>query len=217
MPPETGQVQVRMPAEDRRRQLLEVAIDLFSEKGFAATTTKEIAAAAGVTEAIIFRHFATKQDLYKAILDYRASLSSADTWLADAQVFMDADDDEGLIRFLVERIISFDREETRFARLLVYAALDGHEIALMHHTQLSMPIGLRFKQYISRRQSEGAMRGADPTAAIFAIAGAATHYGIQKYIFRHASFPTDDKQIIDGLVRILADGLIIRPSKGDPQ
>jgi TetR/AcrR family transcriptional regulator len=47
----------RMSASDRRNQLIDVAIDLFSRKGFGGTTTKEIAAAAGVTEAIIFRHF----------------------------------------------------------------------------------------------------------------------------------------------------------------
>jgi len=48
-----------MSGEDRRRQLIEVAIDLFSRRGFSGTTTREIALAAGVTEAIIFRHFAT--------------------------------------------------------------------------------------------------------------------------------------------------------------
>ncbi|MBO0800867.1 MAG: helix-turn-helix transcriptional regulator, partial [Blastocatellia bacterium] len=50
----------RMAAEDRRQQILEVAVKLFSQKGFRGTTTKEIALAAGVNEAIIFRHFATK-------------------------------------------------------------------------------------------------------------------------------------------------------------
>ena len=44
---------------------------LFSERGFRGTTTKEIAQAAGVSEAIIFRHFATKEDLYTAIIDHK--------------------------------------------------------------------------------------------------------------------------------------------------
>src|SRR3982751_707968 len=59
----------RLPASDRRRQLVETALDIFSRKGFGGTTTKEIAAAAGVTEAIIFRHFPSKADLYNAFLD----------------------------------------------------------------------------------------------------------------------------------------------------
>ena len=59
----------RMHSDDRRRQLLNVAIESFARHGFSGTKTKDIAAAAGVSEAILFRHFATKEDLYHAILD----------------------------------------------------------------------------------------------------------------------------------------------------
>src|ERR1700691_2485612 len=58
----------RMPGEDRRRQLLQVAIESFARNGFSGTKTKDIAAAAGVSQAILFRHFASKEDLYHAIL-----------------------------------------------------------------------------------------------------------------------------------------------------
>jgi TetR/AcrR family transcriptional regulator len=58
----------RMAAEDRREQIIEVAVRLFSQKGFRGATTREIATAAGVNEAIIFRHFSTKSDLYAAII-----------------------------------------------------------------------------------------------------------------------------------------------------
>lgn len=74
-----------MSGEDRRRQLIEIAIDLFSKKGFGGTTTREIALAAGVTEAIIFRHFATKQDLYAAILDHIRVAVGTDHWPAQVQ------------------------------------------------------------------------------------------------------------------------------------
>jgi AcrR family transcriptional regulator len=58
--PEAAHFAVRMNAGDRRRQLLDAALELFSRKGFGGATTKEIAASAGVTEAIIFRHFPSK-------------------------------------------------------------------------------------------------------------------------------------------------------------
>src|SRR5918912_447662 len=57
-------------AGERRLQIAQVALRLFSERGFRGTTTKEIAQAAGVSEAIIFRHFATKEELYRAIIDH---------------------------------------------------------------------------------------------------------------------------------------------------
>src|ERR1700739_4905450 len=69
----------RMPGEDRRKELLRAAIESFARNGFSGTKTKDIAAAAGVSEAILFRHFASKEDLYHAILDAREQ-SGTDRW-----------------------------------------------------------------------------------------------------------------------------------------
>src|SRR2546428_2815276 len=67
----------RMAGEERHLQILRVAMSLFSQRGFRGTTTKEIALAAGVSEAMVFRHFATKKELYSAILDHKACLHDA--------------------------------------------------------------------------------------------------------------------------------------------
>src|SRR5438445_12635215 len=64
----------RMAGEERHLQIVRVAMRLFSQRGFRGTTTKEIALAAGVSEAMVFRHFATKSELYSAILDHKACL-----------------------------------------------------------------------------------------------------------------------------------------------
>jgi AcrR family transcriptional regulator len=58
----------RMDAADRRTAIVEIATPLFARRGFAGTTTKEIAEAAGVSEALLFRHFPTKAALYEEIL-----------------------------------------------------------------------------------------------------------------------------------------------------
>ena len=72
MNPNDGVSGARMAGEERRLQILAVAVSLFSNRGFRGTTTKEIAQAAGVSEAMVFRHFATKEELYAAILDHKA-------------------------------------------------------------------------------------------------------------------------------------------------
>ena len=59
----------RIPGSDRRRQILAVAAELFARRGFRGTTTRQIAERAGINEAILFRHFPRKEDLYWAILD----------------------------------------------------------------------------------------------------------------------------------------------------
>jgi TetR/AcrR family transcriptional regulator len=196
-----------MSGEERRRQLIDVAIELFARKGFGGTTTKEIAAAAGVTEAIIFRHFATKQELYQAILDLKCAAPGVVDWLGELQAFMDRNDDEGLFRFLIVKILAFDREDTLFARLLLHASLEGNELALMHNSQMAMPIGAKFKEYIARRQAAGALRGIDPSVVMFAVAGIAQYYAMQKYMYGNKDIRLDDGAAVEGFLDIVMRGL----------
>jgi len=60
----------RMAASGRRAHLLETAARVFTEGSYRGTTTAEIARAAGISEPIIYRHFASKRDLYLATLEY---------------------------------------------------------------------------------------------------------------------------------------------------
>jgi TetR/AcrR family transcriptional regulator len=203
----------RLPAEQRRLNLIETAIDLFSRKGFSGTTTKEIAAAAGVTEAIVFRHFATKQDLYTAILEHRLKDENLEEWLAKAQVFMDKRDDEGLFRFLVSQIIEQFRKDPRFERLVLFAALEGQELAVMHH-QIAVPVMKRFIDYIVRRQRAGALRKGDPAMMLMTIAGVAKSYAAHNYVYRVCEPQMSDETAIDTFLNVLMDGLRGKRTKG---
>ena len=60
----------RLPAAERRLALMETALRLFTEGSYRGTTTAEIARAAGVSEPILYRHFASKRELYLAVLDH---------------------------------------------------------------------------------------------------------------------------------------------------
>jgi len=60
----------RMAAAGRRAHLLETAARLFTEGSYHGTTTAEIARAAGISEPIIYRHFASKRELYIATIEY---------------------------------------------------------------------------------------------------------------------------------------------------
>lgn len=83
---------VRMRAEDRRRQLLEVASELFSQRGYRGTTTAELARAAGITEPILYRHFQNKLDLFVTLIDVVSEevIAAWRTALADVE--------DGLVR-----------------------------------------------------------------------------------------------------------------------
>src|SRR5262245_38024269 len=57
----------RMNATDRRRAIVEAVIPVFAEKGLSGARTSELAAAAGVSEALLYKHFPSKESLYEAI------------------------------------------------------------------------------------------------------------------------------------------------------
>jgi len=85
----------RLPAAERRLELLETAVRVFSEGSYRGTTTAEIARAAGVSEPILYRHFASKRDLYFAALDHvwaqaRAAWEAALADEADVLAALDA-------------------------------------------------------------------------------------------------------------------------------
>jgi AcrR family transcriptional regulator len=66
----TAAAATRLPAAERRSALVETALRVFSEGSYRGTTTAEIARAAGISEPILYRHFASKRDLYLAALDH---------------------------------------------------------------------------------------------------------------------------------------------------
>jgi AcrR family transcriptional regulator len=59
----------RLPAHRRRRQLLDVAVKVFADRGFHGTSMEDVADAAGVTKPVLYQHFSSKRELYLELLD----------------------------------------------------------------------------------------------------------------------------------------------------
>lgn len=79
----------RLPATERRRQILDAAVDVFARLGFATAGTADIARAAGIGEPTIYRYFANKRDLYLAAIR-RSSDEIQEAWSAIAEDAPDA-------------------------------------------------------------------------------------------------------------------------------
>lgn len=62
-----------------RKQILDASLRLFSDKGFARTSVRDIAQAAGITDAAIYYHFDSKRDLFEALLDERGFTSALES------------------------------------------------------------------------------------------------------------------------------------------
>lgn len=63
-----SRVSTRLPAARRRRQLLDVALQVFAERGFHDASMNDIAVTAGVTKPVLYQHFASKRELFSELL-----------------------------------------------------------------------------------------------------------------------------------------------------
>ena len=205
----------RMPGEDRRRQLLRVAVESFALNGFSGTKTKDIAAAAGVSEAILFRHFASKEDLYHAILDEKEATMGGERWFLEMNELAERRDDRGLFQHVARQLIRSFREDAAFHRLLLYASLEGHLLADLFHERFGLPMGDFLSRYIALRQKEGAFQECDPGVAAMFVLGSTVQYAMARHVLgAKKNFPPSEEVIVDQFVDLILGGLEQRPSGG---
>ncbi len=97
----------------KQEKILAAALKLFASEGFAATATKKVAAEAGVSEGLIFRHFENKEGLLKAIME--EGEKRAKKYFADIVL---ENDPEKVIRKTIELPFNVIREEREYWKLL---------------------------------------------------------------------------------------------------
>lgn len=178
---------LRMAAGDRRQQILDVAVRLFSLKGFRGTTTKEIAQAAGVNEAIIYRHFATKGELYAAIIDQKACSADGQALQRALEEALDSGDDRRVFEEIAFHMLEFHEQDDEAMRLLMYSALEGHELAEMIFRNHVAHVFQRLAGFIKRRVGEGKFRKVDPMTAVRAFIGMVIYHAQTNKVFPQAA------------------------------
>jgi len=172
-----------MTGENRRLQILRVAMRLFSQRGFRGTTTKEIALAAGVSEAMVFRHFATKEELYSAILDHKACVHETMDPLQVVAEAVAAKDDRAVFEGLALDALNQHDCDPEFHRLLLHSALEEHELAHMFWEKFVKRVYRTLRQYIRERQRDGAMKNVEPLVVVRAFIGMIIHHSLNNNLW----------------------------------
>lgn len=115
----------RLPAAKRKEQLLDCALELFARGGYARATTAQLAKMAGVTEPIIYRHFASKRDLFIALI-HRTAKRTLQHWedrLTDIN-----DPPERLRRILGDNPMTHESAEEYRVLLQAITEVDDDEV-----------------------------------------------------------------------------------------
>jgi AcrR family transcriptional regulator len=148
---------LRMTHDLRRQLILSAAKRCFARNGFAGTTTKSVAAAASISEGLLFKHFPTKSALYAEIL---AEECEADPDLAhllgqEPSTATLVELVRGMVRHFMEITDGPDEQEAQRLRLMTTSHLDDGEFARLLYAKVGDLIGPVFTASLERAVAAG--------------------------------------------------------------
>jgi len=200
---------VREITKIRRQDILSAAEKLFSQKGFKGTTTKDLAAKAGVHEAVLFRHFKNKRDLYRATVELKLARNRPAT-LEQMEKAAENRDDRDFFESLALGLLTRFEEDPSIPRLILHSALDGHEppiVVVERQLRVEQPA----LDYVSKRMREGAFSRIDPHHAVYAFGAMLFGYIVRQQILGMGSHKKHDrKKVARDFVTIFLEGMKLR-------
>jgi AcrR family transcriptional regulator len=196
----------RVSGPDRRRQILEVSAKLFARRGFRGTTTRQIAEHARVNEAILFRHFPSKENLYWTILDEK---SRAAVRRKELEELLDSGDGEQeVFAAIAEGILRRNTADPSLSRLLLFSALVNHRLSrrfFRTHVERYFDVLAR---HIRERIRARTFRSVDPLLAARGFIGmVAYHFQMQELFGDRRYTATDVRRVCRTLAGIWVEGM----------
>jgi AcrR family transcriptional regulator len=176
----------RLSSSDRKKQILEVASDMFARHGFDGVTTRQIADAAGITEAIVFRHFGTKDDLYWEVLSAKCAPDEVKKQLEE-KLGSDAEPFE-IFTDIARHVLNRNLRDPAKSRLLLFSGLENHRLSQrFFKTYISEWYEL-LAGYIRRQIAGGKFRDVDPVLAARGFIGMVFHHYLVQELFGGARY-----------------------------
>ncbi len=180
-------------------------MELFANKGFRGTTTRDLAAHAEVNEAIIFRYFKTKEELYRAIIEHKAG-EHREAHVEELERIASSNDDEKFFEAVGNGFLQKHETDATFLRLLLFSALEGHELSEMFVS--TMAVRHPTADYIQRRIDQGAFRRVDAQLAARGLFGMFASFVLWQEIFGFRKKHSHDRsEVVRTFVSIFLRGV----------
>lgn len=201
-------IKKRMSAAQRKDQIVAVATSLFAANGFSGTTTRQIAEAAGISEAVIYRHFSNKDALYDAIINARCLDTQGNSRLIGK---LKDKNGKAFFKEIAAFLIIENKQDDSFLRLLIFSALEGHGLSEKFLNTRSLELFEHIQGQIKRLVKDGIFRDVDPLIVSRAFIGMVIYYSISQEIFgQKKQFKRPDPEVVDAFVDIFFDGMLKR-------
>ena len=207
--------------EARPGELLDAALDLFVEKGFAATRVEEVAARAGVSKGTLFLYFPSKDELFKAVVRHSISGRFVE-WNNDFQVF------QGTTREMLGYCMNswWQRVGATTAsgltKLIMSEAGNFPELAAFYRQEVVEPGHCLIRRILQRGMDRGEFRTIDLDYAVYSVVAPLLFLVLSRHsigVCVSGDAELDPQRYIDMQLGIILDGLSYRPGgpSADPK
>jgi TetR/AcrR family transcriptional regulator len=208
------------PKRERRKEarpgeLLEAALDLFVEKGFAATRSEEVAARAGVSKGTLFLYFQSKEELFKAVV--RENISGRFTeWRQEMDVF------EGSTPELLAYCMNSWWERVGVTRasgitkLMMSEARNFPELAAFYQQEVIQPGHDLIRRIFQRGMDRGEFRVTDIDYAVYTVIAPMIYLILSRHsggVCVAGNMELDAKRFIETQVEVILHGVAAAPAR----
>lgn len=193
---------------DKQIKIVQAAVEMFAEKGYAATSTSEIAQKAGVAEGTIFRHYKTKKDLLISIVTPMMSKLVAPFILRDFHKVLDTDYDhfEDFLRAVMRNRLEFVVKNAPIVKIMLHEIPFHPELQSQFKAQILPQVADRVARIVTHFQSRGELVEMPPFTLMRLCASVIIGYILTRCLIMPEQEWNDDAEI-ERAVRFIMQGL----------
>ena len=197
---------VRLSALDRRRQIIRTASALFARRGYRGTTTREIAERAGINEALLFRHFSSKEKLYWTIIEEQCGARGRRHKIK--QILEAGGSDLEVFAAIAREFLVRTARDTELTRLLWFTALENHTLSRRFFRTFVAVYYEALAEHIRRRAREGAFRNVDALLSARGFLGMVVYHFLVQELFGGEKYQKfDPEAVAETLAGIWLNGM----------
>jgi len=143
----------------RKEQIVDMGRELFAEVGFEKMRVKDLANKCGITEPAVYKYFASKDEIYEAVLESIKRKASVESFLKSLE---SEDDLEKILFKMADNIMLLYSNDKYSIRLLLYSSLEGHARAKKVYNAIRIPYIDFLSGKISELMEKGKVKQVNP-------------------------------------------------------
>lgn len=197
---------------EKQAKILEAAIEIFSEKGYSATSTSEIAQRAGVAEGTIFRHYKTKKDLLLSIVGPVVAKLAAPFFIRDFIKLLDTPYNrfEDFVKVIARDRLAFMRKNQKLLKVFIQEVPFHPELRQQVQQVFIDQVYVRVEKIIRHFQVNGQIIELPPWRVVRTMVSVVVGMGLTQVFFAPEN-AVDDEQEIDETIRLIMHGIAKQP------